>query len=62
VRGGYVPGTHELVYDAPGETVRLEHVARGRQVFAAGALQAAEWLVGREGVFTFDQMLFGEAP
>jgi 4-hydroxy-tetrahydrodipicolinate reductase len=62
VRGGHVPGTHEVVYDAPFETVRLEHAARGRLAFAAGALQAAEWLKGREGVFTFDQMLFGEEP
>jgi 4-hydroxy-tetrahydrodipicolinate reductase len=62
VRGGHVPGTHEVVYDAPFETIRLEHAARGRQVFAAGALAAAEWIQGREGVFTFDQMLFGEAP
>jgi 4-hydroxy-tetrahydrodipicolinate reductase len=62
VRGGHVPGTHEVVYDAPFETIRLEHMARGRQVFAAGALAAAEWIQGREGVFTFDQMLFGEAP
>jgi 4-hydroxy-tetrahydrodipicolinate reductase len=62
IRGGHVPGTHEVVYDAPFETIRLEHAARGRLAFAAGALQAAEWLKGREGVFTFDQMLFGEEP
>jgi 4-hydroxy-tetrahydrodipicolinate reductase len=51
-----------VIYDAPFETIRLEHEARSRMVFAAGALQAAEWLRGREGVFTFDQMLFGEEP
>lgn len=62
VRGGNVPGTHEVWYDAPFESIRFSHEARGRQVFAAGALMAAEWLAGREGVFTFDQMLFGEAP
>jgi 4-hydroxy-tetrahydrodipicolinate reductase len=62
VRGGYAPGTHTVIYDAPFETIRLEHEARSRMVFAAGALQAAEWLLGREGVFTFDQMLFGEEP
>lgn len=62
VRGGHAPGTHEVIFDAPYETIRLEHNARSRMVFAAGALQAAEWLRGREGVFTFDQMLFGEEP
>jgi len=62
IRGGFAPGTHEVVFDAPFETIRLEHVARGRQAFAAGAIQAAEWIQGRQGVFTFEQMLFGEAP
>lgn len=62
VRGGFEPGTHEVVFDAPFETIRLQHVARGRQVFAAGAIQAAEWIQGRHGVFTFEQMLFGEEP
>jgi 4-hydroxy-tetrahydrodipicolinate reductase len=61
IRGGYIPGTHEVIYDAVFETVRLQHTARGRQVFAAGALAAARWIQGRQGVFTFDQMLFGEA-
>jgi 4-hydroxy-tetrahydrodipicolinate reductase len=62
VRGGFDPGTHSVIYDAPFETIRLEHNARSRQVFAAGALMAGEWLLGRTGVFTFEQMLFGEEP
>jgi dihydrodipicolinate reductase len=36
-------------------------VSRSRDVFAAGALAAAEWLPGRTGIFTFDEMLFGES-
>jgi 4-hydroxy-tetrahydrodipicolinate reductase len=51
VRTGSVPGTHELLLDAPFEQIRLEHVARDRRVFAEGALLAARWLVGRRGVF-----------
>jgi 4-hydroxy-tetrahydrodipicolinate reductase len=61
IRGGHVPGTHEVTLDAVHETVRLSHEARSRDVFAAGAVAAAEWLRGKKGVFTFDQMLFGEA-
>jgi 4-hydroxy-tetrahydrodipicolinate reductase len=57
---GHVPGTHELVYEGPFETLRLEHIARDREVFAAGAVIAAEWLAGRKGVFTFADVLFGE--
>jgi 4-hydroxy-tetrahydrodipicolinate reductase len=59
VREGTIPGTHALIYDSAGESITLSHVARGREVFAAGALSAAEWLPGRVGVFTFEEMLLG---
>jgi 4-hydroxy-tetrahydrodipicolinate reductase len=57
VRTGFVPGTHELLLDAPFEQIRLEHVARDRRVFAEGALIAARWLVGRRGVFQMRDVL-----
>ncbi|HET7630818.1 MAG TPA: dihydrodipicolinate reductase C-terminal domain-containing protein [Gemmatimonadaceae bacterium] len=57
VRTGSVPGTHEVVFDGQFEQVRLEHVARDRRVFAEGALRAAQWLVGRRGVFTLRDVL-----
>lgn len=57
VRVGAVPGTHELVFDAAFEQVRLIHEARDRRVFADGALAAARWLIGRTGIFTLDDML-----
>lgn len=57
VRVGAVPGTHELLFDAPFEQIRLTHEARDRRVFAAGALRAAEWLVGRHGIFTMQDLL-----
>ena len=57
VRVGSVPGTHEVVFDAPFEQVRLAHEARDRRVFAEGALAAARWLVGRRGVFTMQDVL-----
>lgn len=57
VRVGKVPGTHELILDAPFEQLRLVHEARDRRVFAEGALLAARWLVGRHGVFTLDDVL-----
>lgn len=57
IRTGSVPGTHEVIFDAPFEQVRLVHEARDRRVFAAGALQAARWLAGKRGVFTLDDFL-----
>ena len=56
VRAGAIPGEHELVLDAPYETITLRHVARDRLVFAAGALTAGRWLRGRHGVFTLDAL------
>jgi 4-hydroxy-tetrahydrodipicolinate reductase len=60
IRAGAMPGIHSLSYDGPYETVSLSHTARSRDGFAAGALLAAEWLPGRTGVFTFEDVLFGE--
>jgi 4-hydroxy-tetrahydrodipicolinate reductase len=57
VRTGSVPGTHELILDGPFEQIRLEHIARDRRVFADGALLAAKWLIGRQGVFTMSDVL-----
>ncbi|HZA98676.1 MAG TPA: dihydrodipicolinate reductase C-terminal domain-containing protein [Gemmatimonadales bacterium] len=60
-RSGEAPGNHTLTYEGTFETISLSHVTRSRQVFAAGALSAAEWLPGHTGVFTFEDMLFGES-
>jgi 4-hydroxy-tetrahydrodipicolinate reductase len=62
VRTGSVPGTHEVVFDAPFEQIRLVHEARDRRVFAEGALAAARWLVGRRGVFTMQDVLGSPHP
>jgi 4-hydroxy-tetrahydrodipicolinate reductase len=62
LRQGHDPGSHALRWDARHETVTLSHEVRDRAVFAAGAVRAAEWLAGRRGVFTFEDVLFGEAP
>jgi 4-hydroxy-tetrahydrodipicolinate reductase len=57
IRTGSVPGTHELIFDGAFEQLSLTHLARDRRVFAEGALQAADWLVGRHGVFTMRDVL-----
>ena len=61
VRTGSIPGTHEVIFDAPFETIRLAHVARDRSVFAEGAIVAAKWLVGKKGVFTMKDLLSSRA-
>ena len=56
-RAGSIPGTHTVGFDAVAETITLTHTARDRAVFARGALQAAQWLRGRQGWFTMRDVL-----
>lgn len=53
-RVGEVAGTHEIGIDGPDDRIELRHISRTRDGFARGAVLAAEWLVGRSGVFTVE--------
>ena len=44
LRAGGVPGIHDLIVAGPYEMLRIEHTAFSRDVFAQGAVYAAEWL------------------
>jgi len=57
VRGGRIPGRHIIGFDSEEDSITLEHSARSRACFAAGALQAAHWIIGRQGLFTFNEMM-----
>jgi 4-hydroxy-tetrahydrodipicolinate reductase len=56
-RAGSIPGTHTVGFDGPFETITLTHTTRDRATFARGALEAARWLEGRQGWFTFRDVL-----
>lgn len=56
-REGDVAGTHTLRATGPDDVIELTHRALRRDGFARGAIRAAEWLAGRTGVFTLDDML-----
>jgi 4-hydroxy-tetrahydrodipicolinate reductase len=56
-RVGSIPGTHEVGFDGPSDTITLTHTVRDRAVFARGALEAARWLVGKHGWFTMRDLL-----
>ena len=47
LRGGDVAGDHSVVFAADGERLELGHRASSREVFAQGAVTAAQWLAGR---------------
>lgn len=52
-RAGSQPGTHEIGWDSPGDTITIRHTARSRDGFARGALRAARWVAGKKGFFDF---------
>jgi 4-hydroxy-tetrahydrodipicolinate reductase len=52
-RAGAVPGTHLVGFDSEADTITLQHSARSRAGFAHGALRAARWIKGKQGVFEF---------
>ncbi len=57
LRVGSVPGTHSIIFDSPVDTITLTHAARNREGFAIGAIHAAEWIIGKKGLFTLDDLL-----
>jgi 4-hydroxy-tetrahydrodipicolinate reductase len=44
IRAGGVPGIHDVIVAGPYEMLRIEHTAFSRNVFAQGAVVAAEWI------------------
>ncbi len=62
-RAGNIPGTHRVGFDGAADQILLEHSARSREGFAAGAILAAEWIVGKKGFYEFtgvmDEILKG---
>ncbi|MFY8068744.1 MAG: 4-hydroxy-tetrahydrodipicolinate reductase [Flavobacterium sp.] len=52
-----VPGTHSVFYDSEVDQIDIKHTAHSREGFALGAVIAAEWLVGKKGVFTMKDVL-----
>ncbi len=56
-RAGSIPGTHRVGFDGPADQILLEHTARSREGFAAGALLAAEWVIGKKGFYEFSDVM-----
>ena len=52
-----VPGTHSIFYDSTVDQIEIKHTAHSREGFALGAVVAAEWLVGKKGVFSMKDVL-----
>lgn len=52
-----VPGTHTVTYNSDVDFIEIKHVAHNREGFALGAVIAAEWMIGKKGVYTMKDVL-----
>jgi 4-hydroxy-tetrahydrodipicolinate reductase len=59
LRVGGVPGIHDLIVAGPNEMLKIEHTAFSRDVFAQGAVYAAEWLIHQtqKSIFSMEHVL-----
>jgi len=56
-REGEVPGIHEIIYESDVDTIRIQHSAKSRKGFALGAVLAAEFVKGKKGFLSMNDML-----
>ena len=52
-----VPGTHSVFYKSAVDEIEIKHTAFNRQGFALGAVVAAEWILGKKGIFSMKDVL-----
>ncbi len=57
IREGEVPGIHTVTWDSDVDSISISHSAKSRKGFALGAVLAAEWIIGKKGYHTFDEVL-----
>ena len=58
IRGGSIVGEHEVIFAGPGEVVRISHSAQSKEIFAAGALNAAVFLAcKRAGLYNMSDLI-----
>jgi 4-hydroxy-tetrahydrodipicolinate reductase len=55
-RTGTFAGTHTVGFDSDADLIEITHTAKTRRGFALGAVRAAQWLTGKKGVFTMDDV------
>ena len=57
LREGMIPGIHTVTYSSEVDSLELRHEIKSRRTLAEGAVIAAEFLCGKRGVFTMDDLL-----
>ena len=62
IREGDVVGEHTVTFAGPSERLELTHRADSREIFARGALRAAQWIVGKRAALYSMQDVLGISP
>lgn len=57
VREGEIPGTHIIKYTSAIDEIEIMHKAHNRKGFALGAVIAAEYIKGKKGIFTMNDLI-----
>jgi 4-hydroxy-tetrahydrodipicolinate reductase len=57
IREDEVPGTHSVTYTSEVDEININHIAYSRNGFALGAVIAAEWILGKNGIFNMKDVL-----
>jgi len=58
IRGGTIVGVHDVIFAGRDEVIELRHTASSRDIFAAGALKAARFMVNRSpGLYDMKNVL-----
>ena len=50
-------GTHQITYSSSIDKIEIKHTANNRDGFAIGAIIAAEWIMGKQGVYNMKDVL-----
>lgn len=57
IRRSVAPGTHTVTYESPADVLAIEHTIKSRAGLAAGAVAAAEFLCGKKGIYTMEDLM-----
>ncbi len=58
VRGGSIPGTHDVIFAGPDEVIEIRHIAYSRSIFGNGAVSAAKFLAGKTaGMYNMNDVI-----
>ena len=58
IRGGTIVGEHEVIFAGADEVLKLSHSALSREMFASGALRAAEFIIGKApGLYSMEELI-----